>query len=187
MSKSQWLNLREALIAPGRGAGTMDERLNFTAAQQQRIDDCLNTLLAKTRAHGVLLADATGQLIGKAGIANDRKATALSTLSAGSFAATSEMAKFLGRATHFSQHFHEGEDYGIYSATVNPSLLLTVTFDAEAKLGLVRIFTKRAVEELERITAEAQENQDQGDGIDEMMDSEFGQLLADELDSLFAE
>ncbi|HID62298.1 MAG TPA: hypothetical protein EYP49_06105 [Anaerolineae bacterium] len=165
----------------------MDERLNFTAAQQQRIDDCLHALLSRIRAHSVLLADTTGQLIGKAGITNDRKATALSTLSAGSFAATSEMAKFLERTPRFSQSFHEGEDYGIYSATVNPSLLLTVAFDAETKLGLVRIFTKRAVEELERITAEAQANQDQGEGIDEMMDSEFGQLLADELNSLFAE
>jgi predicted regulator of Ras-like GTPase activity (Roadblock/LC7/MglB family) len=165
----------------------MDEGLSFTAVQQQRIDNCLNALLSRTRAHSVLLADATGQLIGKAGITNGRKATALSTLSAGSFAATSEMATFLGRTSHFSQSFHEGEDYGIYSATVNPSLLLTVTFDAEAKLGLVRIFTKRTVEELERITAEAQEHQDQGEEVDEMMDSEFGQLLADELDSLFAE
>jgi len=165
----------------------MDERLNFTAAQQQRIDDCLNTLLAKTRAHSVLLADVTGQLVGKAGITSDRKATALSTLSAGSFAATSEMARFLERASRFSQSFHEGEDYSIYTATVRPSLLLTVTFDAEAKLGLVRIFTKWAVAELEKIAAEAQASQGRGDGVDEIVDSEFSQLLANELDSLFAE
>lgn len=164
----------------------MNERLNFTAEQQQRIDNCLNTLLLKTKAHSVLLADVTGQLVGKAGITNDRKATALSTLSAGSFVATAEMAKFLERSAHFSQSFHEGEDYGIYTATVNPSLLLTVTFDTEAKLGLVRIFTKWAVAELEKITAEALEHQEQDRGMDEM-DAEFGQLLANELDSLFTE
>lgn len=165
----------------------MDERLNFTEAQQQRIDNCLNTLLGKTKAHSVLLADITGQLVGRAGITNGRKATALSTLSAGSFAATSEMARFLERSARFSQSFYEGEDCSIYSATVNPSLVLTVTFDAKTKLGLVRIFTKWAVAELEKITAEAQENQNQGERADEVIDSEFGQLLADELDSLFTE
>lgn len=162
----------------------MDERLNFTAEQQQRIDNCLDTLLSRTRGHSVLLADATGQLIGKAGITDGRRATALSTLSAGSFAATSEMTKFLGRTARFSQSFHEGEDYGIYSATVKPFLLLTITFDAEARLGLVRIFTKRAVEELEMITAEAQKNQEQGQEVDGMVDSEFSQLLAEDRKSV---
>lgn len=167
----------------------MNEQLGFTADQQQHIDDCLDTLLVRTRAHSVLLADTTGQLVGKAGIENDRKATTLSTLSAGSFAATSEMATFLGRNSRSGQSFHEGENYGLYSATVHPSLLLTITFDAEAKLGLVRIFTKRAVEELERITTEAQDIKfpaGEGDEIDETMDAEFSQLLVDELDSLFA-
>lgn len=150
------------------------------------IQICLRNLLTKAGGHGVLLADTTGQLLGMAGISNERDATALSTLAAGSFAATSEMAKFLGRNTRFEQGLYESKEYSIYSVTVGDELLLTITFDASAKLGLVRIFTEQAVKRLTEIASQIKAAAHQED-INDLIDAEFGQLIADELDNLFTE
>lgn len=155
-------------------------------AQWQEIQRCLQDLLAKAGGHSVLLADATGQLLGTVGISNERDAIALSTLAAGSFAATSEMAKFLGRNTRFEQSLHESQDYGIYTVSVGNEFLLTITFDACAKLGLIRIFTEQAVKRLTEIVSEI-ELVSHEENINDLIDAEFGQLIADELDNLFTE
>jgi len=162
------------------------QKLTASDKQWHEIQTCLQDLLKKTGGHSVLLADATGQLLGMAGISNDRDATALSTLAAGSFAATSEMAKFLGRNTRFEQGLYESKEYSIYSVTVGYELLLTITFDASAKLGLVRIFTEQAVKRLTETMSQIKAAAHQED-INDLIDAEFGQLIADELDNLFAE
>ena len=152
----------------------------------EEIQTCLQDLLKKAGGHSVLLADATGQLVGMAGISNERDATALSTLAAGSFAATSEMAKFLGRNTQFEQSLYESKEYSIYSVTVGDEFLLTITFDASAKLGLIRIFTEQAVKRLIEIMNQIELASRQED-INDLIDAEFGRLIADELDNLFTE
>ena len=150
------------------------------------IQICLQDLLTKAKGHSVLLADATGQLLGMAGISNERDATALSTLAAGSFAATSEMTKFLGQNTRFEQGLYESKEYSIYSVTVGDEFLLTITFDASAKLGLVRIFTEQAVKRLTEIVSQIGLANHQED-INDLIDAEFGQLIADQLDNLFTD
>ena len=152
----------------------------------EEIQTCLQDLLKKAGGHSVLLADATGQLVGMAGISNERDATALSTLAAGSFAATSEMAKFLGRNTQFEQSLYESKEYSIYSVTVGDRFLLTITFEASAKLGLIRIFTDQVVKRLKEIVSQIELASHHKD-INDLIDAEFGQLIADELDNLFIE
>lgn len=152
----------------------------------EEIQTCLQDLLKKAGGHSVLLADATGQLVGMAGISNERDATALSTLAAGSFAATSEMAKFLGRNAQFEQSLYESKEYSIYSVSVGDKFLLTITFEASAKLGLIRIFTDQVVKRLTEIVSQI-ELASHHEDINDLIDAEFGQLIADELDNLFIE
>ena len=165
----------------------MHQRETITSeGQWHEMQICLQDLLTRAGGHSVLLADATGQLLGMAGISNERDATALSTLAAGSFAATSEMAKFLGRNTQFKQSLYESKEYSIYSVTVGGEFLLTITFDANTKLGLIRIFTEQAVKRLTEIVSQIKVAAHQED-INDLIDAEFSQLIADELDNLFTE
>ena len=58
-----------------------------------------------------------------------------------------------------------------------------VIFDASVALGMVRVYTKKAVESLLGLIAEAESNV--GMAPEDMIDDDFGRLLADELDGAF--
>jgi predicted regulator of Ras-like GTPase activity (Roadblock/LC7/MglB family) len=155
----------------------------FDDDQQARIQSCLEELLNKSKGVAVLLADATGQPVGHVGSLKDQDQMALSTLAAGSFAATVAMAKLLGQEGAFEQVFFEGEAHNVHSSAVADDYLLTVAFDSRAKAGLVRLLTQEAVKELRDILHEARENA-LDESVRDLMNGEFGDSLADQLDEL---
>jgi predicted regulator of Ras-like GTPase activity (Roadblock/LC7/MglB family) len=151
--------------------------------QLARIEVCLEELLSKTKGIAVLLADSMGQPVGHVGTLSDKDRIALSTLAAGSFAATVAMAKLLGQAGSFKQVFFEGEGQGVHSSAVSDGYLLTIVFDSRAKPGLVRLMALGAVKELRGILSEARERA-MDESVRDLIDGEFGDSLADELDAL---
>jgi predicted regulator of Ras-like GTPase activity (Roadblock/LC7/MglB family) len=155
----------------------------FDEDQLTRIEVCLEELLSKTKGIAVLLADSTGQPIGHVGSLSDQDRIALSTLAAGSFAATVAMAKLLGQAGSFEQVFFEGEEQSVHSSTVSGDFLLTIAFDSRAEPGLVRLMAQEAVKELRGILSEARERA-MDESVRDLIDGEFGDSLADELDAL---
>lgn len=164
----------------------LEQRVSFDDEQMARVDACLEDLLAKSSAVAVLFASEEGQPVGQAGRLGDKDRMALSTLAAGSFAATVAMAKLLGQAGRFQHLFFEGEGHSVYSSAVGRGFLLTIAFDRTAKPGLVRLLTQEAAKELLDILGETQ-----GDAIrqpiEDLLGAEFGETLADELDALFSE
>lgn len=159
------------------------QAVSFGEEQQTSIEVCLQELLSKTKGIAVLLADATGQPIGSAGILGEKDRIALSTLAAGSFAATAAMARLLGQGGAFEQVFFEGEKQSVHSSTVSDDFLLTIAFDSRAKPGLVRLMAQEAVQELGDILSEARERA-MDESVRDLIDGEFGDSLADELDAL---
>jgi predicted regulator of Ras-like GTPase activity (Roadblock/LC7/MglB family) len=148
-----------------------------------RIQLCLEELLTKTKGVAVLLADATGQPVGHVGRLKDKDQMALSTLAAGSFAATVAMSKLLGQDGAFEQVFFEGAGHSVHSSAVAEDYLLTIAFDSSAKAGLVRLLAQEAVKELREILSEAREHA-VDESVRDLIDGEFGDSLADELDAL---
>ena len=163
----------------------MPERpVSFDKDQATRIDECLEKLLADTRGIAVLFASSAGQPFGHVGSLGDSDRIALSTLAAGSFAATVAMAKLLGQAGAFDQVFFEGKKSSVHSSTVGDDFLLVVAFDSRTKPGLVRIMARETAQELLEIVDEAAENA-LDESVRDLIDREFGGSLADELDAMF--
>ena len=108
--------------------------------------------------------------------------TVLSALAASDFAATAEMAKLVGEDAKFKLLFHEGEKRNVYLSNVGDYFFLVVVFDVNVTLGLIRIYTKKAIQGLMQILEE--ESDEVADSKD-MIDSDFSSLLGDALDETF--
>ena len=159
--------------------------INFDPTQYEGVKKYLGELYSKTRAKVVLFADMAGQIIAERGDTAEMNTSVLSALAAGDFAATGEIAKLVGEGDRFKLHFHEGENKNIYLTNVGSQFFLIIIFDATVALGMVRVYTKKAVESLLNLIAEAEANV--GTGAEDMIDDDFGRLLADELDGAFSD
>jgi len=155
----------------------------FDPVQYEGVKKYLGELYSKTRAKVVLFADMSGQIIGERGDTAEMNTTVLSALAAGDFAATAEIAKLVGEGDRFKLHFHEGETKNVYLTNVGDQFFLIIIFDATVALGMVRVYTKKAVESLLIVIKEASTTE----GLTEkdIIDEDFGNLLAQELDGAF--
>ncbi len=154
----------------------------LNSKQYEAITKVLSELATKTKASAILFADMSGQLISQRGNTDDMNTTVLSALAASDFAATSEMAKLVGEEAKFKLLFHEGEKRNVYLSNVGNDFFLVVVFDVSVTLGLIRIYTKKAIEDLMAALKEGEEQQaDQ----EKMIDSDFSSLLGDALDDAF--
>lgn len=153
----------------------------LTAKQFDEITKVLTELASKTKASTILLADISGQLITQRGNTEDINTQILSALAASDFAATSEMAKLVGEDAKFKLLFHEGEKRNVYLSNVGDNFFLVVVFDVSVTLGLVRIYTKKAIQNLLHVF----ETTEQGDDATTIMDQDFSSMLGDMLDESF--
>ena len=149
--------------------------------QFDEITKILSELAAKTKASTILLADISGQLITQRGNTDDINTAILSALAASDFAATSEMAKLVGEDAKFKLLFHEGEKRNVYLSNVGDNFFLVVVFDVSVTLGLVRIYTKKAIENLIKVFEESEA----ADDSSKIIDDDFSSMLGDMLDESF--
>jgi predicted regulator of Ras-like GTPase activity (Roadblock/LC7/MglB family) len=149
--------------------------------QYDIITKVLSELATKTKASAILFADMSGQLISQRGNTENMNTTVLSALAASDFAATSEMAKLVGEEAKFKLLFHEGDKRNVYLSNVGDDFFLVVVFDVSVTLGLIRIYTKKAIEDL----ATALEEDSDDDQDTQIIDSDFSTLLGDALDETF--
>jgi predicted regulator of Ras-like GTPase activity (Roadblock/LC7/MglB family) len=150
--------------------------------QYDGITKILTELATKTKASAILFADMSGQLISQRGNTENMNTTVLSALAASDFAATSEMAKLVGEEAKFKLLFHEGEKRNVYLSNVGDNFFLVVVFDVSVTLGLIRIYTKKAIEDLGGIL---DDDSDSGETDEQIIDSDFSSLLGDALDDTF--
>lgn len=153
----------------------------LTAKQFDEITKVLSELAAKTKASTILLADISGQLITQRGNTDEINTAILSALAASDFAATSEMAKLVGEDAKFKLLFHEGEKRNVYLSNVGDNFFLVVVFDVSVTLGLVRIYTKKAIENLLYVF----ESSEAGEDASAILDQDFSSMLGDMLDESF--
>ena len=154
----------------------------LTAQQFDEITKVLSELAAKTKASTILLADISGQLITQRGNTDDINTAILSALAVSDFAATSEMAKLVGEDAKFKLLFHEGEKRNVYLSNVGDNFFLVVVFDVSVTLGLVRIYTKKAIQNLLKVFEESEKGQE---NVSKLIDKDFTSMLGDMLDESF--
>jgi predicted regulator of Ras-like GTPase activity (Roadblock/LC7/MglB family) len=75
---------------------------------------------------------------------------ALSSLAAGSFAATRQMANLM-TGSEFTLMFHEGTNLNVHISQVSDQVLLVVCFSKKSDIGVIRLISKRAASALNEI------------------------------------
>ena len=123
---------------------------SFTEDDYGAITQSLQRFLFDTNARCALLVDRTGQLVATVGEQPKFDPTAFATLTAADFSANDQLAKLIGE-TDFNTLFHQGEKESMYLADVARRVILVVLFDNRTTLGLVRLKTKHAVDELTQL------------------------------------
>ena len=91
------------------------------------------------------------------------------------------LAKLIGE-NEFPNQFHEGARESLYMTIVGTRVVLVVIFDNRSSLGLVRLRTKKASDELGKIFDSLIRKAD-GPGIG----SPFAEITDADIDNLFSE
>jgi predicted regulator of Ras-like GTPase activity (Roadblock/LC7/MglB family) len=132
----------------------MNQGLHVPEELLDKIDYILAHLAEKAHTDSIVLADISGQVISLQGIMDEGTPAVVAALAAGDVAAMAELSKRIGENDPHGSFFHEGETKSIYLHNIAGSFILIVIFRAETPIGLVRLFAKRAVEQLLPITEE---------------------------------
>jgi predicted regulator of Ras-like GTPase activity (Roadblock/LC7/MglB family) len=164
-------------------SATFPQPLDLSRQQLDDIDACLHRLKWEGKARCVLLADITGQLIEAKGDLGKINTAVLSALAAGQISATREMARLVGEEAQFKLLLHEGEQQSVYLSDVIGELVLVAIFDTSTPIGMVRLFTKLAVETIADILRRV-DDKDVTEQ-DEAFNSDFAKLVAAEMDASF--
>ena len=157
------------------------DRLIFYEEDIEQIGRVLREQIEMSNARCALLIDKEGHLVAREGAVRSFDTDALSALVAGSFAATKEMARMVGE-DEFSVMFHQGQRDNIQLTLVDDRTILTVIFDEQTQLGMIRLYAHEAVKQLQSIFAKAAAA-DRDDGVE--LDSDFANAGKANLDDVF--
>ena len=112
------------------------------------VNGLLERLRTETNAKYLLLVEKSGQAIASAGESNPY-AMALSALVAGAFSSTREIARLLGEQ-EFQTMFQQGQKFNLFISLLETHDLLTVVFDENTTLGLIKLKAQQLGVELSR-------------------------------------
>jgi len=122
----------------------------ITQKDLEKINFCLNKVVASSLAQSVLLIDRSGQLIAHHGNTRAIDMSSLSALTAANFGATAEIAKILGEE-EFTLLFHKGKSENVYFSAIGDHVILVTLFDDRTSLGVIRLQISKITDELARI------------------------------------
>ena len=146
------------------------------------ITNALNKLMSDTSATSVMLLDKSGQVVSSQGTSTKRNATSLGALLAGAFSSSRHVAELLGEKD-FRTIFQQGVHENIYTTMVEDQWLLVIVFDKLTHIGLVKVLSKRASEELgrtlERVRADTSRQKSS------VLNIQFRSSVEDTIDLLF--
>lgn len=154
---------------------------NFILSEEvfNGVSKILDELALKTQAEVIVFCDTNGYPVTHTGNIPGLDFWAVSSLAANNFSATAEMATMIGEPGSFKFLLHEGKRVNIYISNVGFNFILLVIFKVNVAIGMIRIFTNKAIEALNQLLQSAQEEEEKSK---EFMDLEFKNLLSKELD-----
>jgi predicted regulator of Ras-like GTPase activity (Roadblock/LC7/MglB family) len=150
------------------------------------ISTTLQELLKNSNATSVLLLDKTGQLISSVGEPPEFDMHSFASLCAADFEANAQLAKLIGEKD-FSTLYHQGSNESMYLARVESNIILVVLFDKRTTLGLVRLRTKKAVDNLETVIRQLYDKLEYENEEMNEFDEEFAAEAELEIDTLFSD
>jgi len=134
------------------GGASMEQLTNLIISDREltAISNVLMKLMNDTNATSSMLLDKSGQVVALQGNGIRRDATTLGALLAGVFSSSREVAKLLNEKD-FRNIFQQGVQENIYTTMVEEQWLLVIIFDKLTHIGLVKVLSKKASDELGRI------------------------------------
>jgi hypothetical protein len=109
------------------------------------------------------------------------KITALGALIAGTFASSREVAKLL-REKDFRNMFQQGVRDNIFLALIEDQWILCIIFNKGTHIGLVKVLTKKATDELAHVLERVRNTHK---ARDDVLGSSFRTSMEDTIDLLF--
>jgi len=160
-----------------------DNRLIFYKEDIEQIGKVLKELLGLSGAKSALLIDKEGHMVAREGSVRTFDVDSLSALVAGSFAATREMAHLLGEE-EFSVMFHQGQRDNIQLTLIDDQTILTIIFDDQTQLGMIRLYTHEAAKQLQTVFEKQRERPD-GECEELQLSGDFTDKGKAQLDDVF--
>ncbi len=162
----------------------MEQLTNLVVSDKEL--SLISTVLAKlmndTNATSALLLDKSGQVVTTQGTNTRRNATMLGALLAGVFSSSREVAKLLDEKD-FRNIFQQGVQENIYTSMIEEQWLLVIIFDRLTHIGLVKVLSKKASDELLRILERVRTDTTRKKAS--VIDIKFRSSVEDTIDLLF--
>ena len=132
----------------------MSEKMLLSSELSMKIDKIIDQLQQKIQPVCIVLADISGQLLSTYNANKEIDVTNLAALFASNMGATSAIADTIFESSGFDFIMQEGKDYNVFLSKIQRSYLLAVVFSKSHQIGMVRLFTKKACNELVELTEE---------------------------------
>jgi predicted regulator of Ras-like GTPase activity (Roadblock/LC7/MglB family) len=112
-----------------------------------KLEQTLNKELLENGVDHAFIVDSSGNLITEGGKFPPDDIMPLAALLSANFAATERIAKIIGEKD-FTLLFHKGSKFNIHFGRINKDFILVTLFGNEVSLGLVRLGSSRAIEQM---------------------------------------
>ena len=152
------------------------------------INTTIQELLRNSNSKSIMLLDKTGQMISSVGEEPQFDLHCFASLCAADFEANAQLAELIGERD-FSTLYHQGSNESMYLARVEQNIILVILFDKKTTLGLVRLRTKKAVDNLSTVIRRLYEKleYENEEMTQTQFDEEFAAEAELEIDSLFTD
>jgi len=162
----------------------MEQLTNLVISDRElgTISAVLTKLMNDTNATSTMLLDKSGQVVMVQPTGTRRNATTLGALLAGVFSSSREVAKLLNEKD-FRNIFQQGVQENIYTSMVEDQWLLVIIFDKLTHIGLVKVLSKKASDELGRILERVRSDTTRAKSS--VLNLQFRSSVEDTIDLLF--
>lgn len=162
----------------------MEQLTNLVISDRElaTISAVLTKLMNDTNATSTMLLDKSGQVVMVQPTGTRRNATTLGALLAGVFSSSREVAKLLNEKD-FRNIFQQGVQENIYTSMVEEQWLLVIIFDKLTHIGLVKVLSKKASDELGRILERVRNDTTRAKSS--VLNLQFRSSVEDTIDLLF--
>lgn len=125
----------------------------ITVEQSRVLSKAISDLIVQAEASEAYLADEDGNVIAQTSSHDSASVQSIAALSAGSFSATRQLAGLLGESM-FQSVFHQGHNTNLYMQSIASQFLILVVFARNTTVGLVKLYVKKMIEDLEPLLQE---------------------------------
>ncbi len=161
----------------------LEPSLDLYGETFEQVDALLSQLLAKSHARYAMIIDLKGFVLMHSRALWAPKPPSLdslATLIASNYSANTAIANLFGESG-FKEMVQQGAEVGTYLEELGDKALLVTIFDSSAALGRVKLFTKKAVEEIKTVLENSSEeapkitfDQEWSSSTEALLDGLFG-------------